>query len=325
MADKTTISWTVTHHEDGTVTPGATWNPLRGCARVSEGCRNCYAERVAARFSGPGLPYEGLARMTSKGPMWTGEVRLIEKMMDQPLRWKRPRLIFVNSMSDLFHDKVSDVWLNRIFEVMESCPQHTFQILTKRPERMKEYLTWRSMAHTWGDYPTSHIWVGVSMEDQATADERIPLLLETTAAVRWISAEPLLGPIDLTPYFWEEAGPEWAGKNLADPGLDWVVTGGESGPGARPAHPQWFRSIRDQCATASVPFHFKQWGDWVPAETGFERFFADNRGHEYARDHCGCPQMMLKVGKGRSGRLLDGQIWDQYPEAGQLALVGAGE
>src|SRR5690348_2206473 len=176
MGDKSKIEWT-----------DATWNPIRGCSRISEGCRNCYAERVAARFAGLGQPYEGLAKYRGEGlrqigdrghidPHWTGEVRFIEEKLGEPLHWREPRRIFVNSMSDLFHEKVQDIWLNKIFSnVMEIATQHTFQILTKRPERMLKYLSWR-----WDDgrIPMRNIWLGVSVEDQKTADERIPLLLQ---------------------------------------------------------------------------------------------------------------------------------------------------
>ena len=193
-----------------------TWNPTRGCSRVSEGCRNCYAERVAARFSGAGKPYEGLATMTPSGPRWTGKVALIEEHLADPLRWRTPRRIFVNSMSDLFHESVPDEWIDRIFAVMAIARDHTFQILTKRPERMREYLEqvsderdmqrwarWADIAKSPCaagmfdelDWPLPNVHLGVSVEDQATADARIELLLQTPAAVRWASYEPALGPL----------------------------------------------------------------------------------------------------------------------------------
>ncbi len=296
MADKTGIEWT-----------DATWNPLRGCTRVSEGCRNCYAETVAARFSGPGQPYEGLARWVdrpgeTREARWTGKVALVEKVLDQPLRWKRPRRIFVNSMADLFHEAVPDEWIDRIFAVMALAPQHTFQILTKRPERMREYLSDsvikariagraarmaqaadRDDDATYdrvmdGPCPLPNVWLGVSIEDQKAADERIPLLLETPAAIRWISAEPLLGGVNLTRIMRSTA--DWvycdnaltgfrahkAGGSEGNPRLDWVVLGGESGDGARPMHPDWARKIRDDCAAAGVPFLFKQWSELLIAE-----------------------------------------------------------
>jgi protein gp37 len=289
------------------------WNPIRGCTRVSEGCRNCYAERVAARFSGPGLPYEGLAERGSKGPRWTGKVAWAgDETLMQPLHWRKPRRIFVNSMSDLFHESVPDEWVDRIFAVMALAPQHTFQVLTKRPERMREYCAGRGTAdrvwhitkliadrgltpalnyHSGGKalfnpapWPLRNVWLGVSVEDQATAHDRIPHLLAKPAAVRFISAEPLLGPVDLenvdfVPFLDslrkiprpDPDNPNWprmlydtlrghikGPDDIGLPKLDWVIVGGESGPGARPMHPDWARSLRDQCAAAGVAFFMKQ-------------------------------------------------------------------
>lgn len=354
MASQTSIEWTATYNDDGTVTPGFNWNFLRGCSRVSEGCRNCYAEGVAARFSKPGQPYEGLAKFVDHKPRWTGEIGFIEDVLMKPLRWKKPRKIFVNSMSDLFHEKVADDILDRAFAVMALTPQHTYQILTKRPERMKEYLNRvknynGSLSQFWLgdsiqnsapfisfqqlrdariDRPLPNCWAGVSIEDQKTADERIPLLLQTPAAVRWISAEPLLGPVDITAIL----------------GLDWVVVGGESGPNARPMHPDWARSIRDQCQAAGVSFFFKQWGEWLPfeetAQPPFYRNCAtgeefDGHGMNFTIDgfdpgsFLGAKWMeihenivyndgewdcsYLRVGKKKAGRLLDGREWNEYP------------
>lgn len=301
MADKSKIEWT-----------DATWNPVRGCSVVSEGCRNCYAMQVAARFSGEGLPYEGLAYRNSSGAHWTGQVRLIEKHLADPLRWQRPRRIFVNSMSDLFHPEVSDAWIDRIFSVMALAPRHTFQVLTKRPARMLAYMqklassivplegAARALGYSFKfqnisllQWPIPNVWLGVSVEDQKTADERIPLLMQTPAAVRWLSAEPLLGLIDL------EAVPTLEGS------IDWVVVGGESGPGARPMHPEWARSLRDQCTAAGVPFFFKQWGEW-----GLN-WFNDpkNKGEKVAGS-----EWSDRMGKKAAGRTLDGRTWSEYPE-----------
>ncbi len=263
-----------------------TWNPIRGCSRVSEGCRHCYAETVAHRFSGPGKPYEGLTNAQGR---WNGTIRVVEAHLRDPLRWQRPRRVFVNSMSDLFHENVSDETIDRIFAVMALAPQHTFQVLTKRPERMRAYvdsraemLVYRDAAeylatpiadalrsvsraggHDWPQnapfavqsWPLPNVWLGVSVEDQATADARIPLLLQTPAAVRFISAEPLLGPVDLAyPCF-----------NGADSfgvleGLHWVIVGGESGAGARPFDVEWARALVRQCKDAGVACFVKQLG-----------------------------------------------------------------
>lgn len=254
MGERTTIEWT-----------DATWNPVVGCSRVSAGCENCYAERMAGRFSRPGLPFHGLVRQTKHGHRWTGKVRTSERHLYDPLDWRKPRRIFVCSMSDLFHEAVRDDKINDIFAVMAVARWHRFMVLTKRPKRMHEWFyrmepiaVWRSAARLnpvssqaisvcW---PLRHVLLGVSVENQTTAEDRIPLLLATPALSRFVSAEPLLGPLRLD---------RWLGLGVGGgPGLDWVIVGGESGPGARPMDLAWVRDIRDQCARASVPFFFKQ-------------------------------------------------------------------
>lgn len=278
------------------------WNCIRGCERVSSGCQHCYAEGVAARFSGPSLAYEGLARFTKrpdgrKEARWTGKVLTLPEKLNEPLRWRKPQRIFVNSMSDLFHEDVPDEFIAAVFGVMAACPQHTFQCLTKRPERMRAWFErasgspadvlsaaltrhydddfacavanyvngwsrWRNMTDDGNPldgsmrrWPLPNVHLGVSVEDQQRANERIPLLLETPAAVRFLSMEPLLGPVDLA----------YAAFNGADSlgsleGLHWVIVGGESGPGARPCHVDWIRSIVKQCRAAGVPVFVKQLG-----------------------------------------------------------------
>lgn len=314
--------------EGGITWTDATWNPIRGCSRVSEGCRNCYAERTAFRYSAPGMAYEGLVRVNHVGirqPQWNGTVRVVDEHMLDPLRWRRPRRIFVNSMSDLFHENVADETIDRIFAVMALCPQHSFQVLTKRPMRMLEYLAthpgrlqavWWTMASfdvglgmPCPPWPLPNVWLGVSVEHQAAADERIPLLLETPAAVRWISAEPLLGPINLLDMKGRHPNPltgvvPYRGDGY--PKLDWVVVGGESGPGARPMEEAWARSLRDQCVAAEVAFHFKQWGEWLPAMC--DGALIDGT------QHLNCSDAAVRMGKHKSGRLLDGRVWDEYPE-----------
>lgn len=302
MTGKTKIEWT-----------DKTWNPIVGCSIVSPGCTNCYAMKFAGnRLDGnPKAPhYAGTTTRTKAGPVWTGKVALApDHILTAPLRWRKPAMIFVNSMGDLFHEDVPDAWIDRVFAVMALTPQHTYQVLTKRAERMKAYMERRCpnghrpsldyaaiMAATgrWNTpkldltaWPLPNVWLGVSTEDQARADERIPNLLETPAAVRFISAEPLLGPIDLNVAWhgedaldaecWGECA--WCDKGFpplhncqkgigdwerGKSGLDWIIAGGESGPGARPMHPDWVRSLRDQCADAGVAFFFKQWGEWEP-------------------------------------------------------------
>lgn len=229
-----------------------TWNPLRGCSRISEGCRNCYAERMAARFSKPGEPFFSVIQ----DGHWNRLVELVESKLDEPLRWRKPCRVFVNSMSDLFHDDVPDEDINRIFAVMASCPQHTFQILTKRAAGMRQWaedlrghlsIELKSGQTVSRILPIFNVWLGVSVEDR-TSLARLDHLRATPAAVRFVSFEPLLedlGTLDLS-------------------GIGWAIVGGESGPGARPCSLEWIRSIVQQCAEANVPCFVKQLGTaWV--------------------------------------------------------------
>lgn len=253
-----------------------TWGPIRGCSRVSEGCRNCYAERMAARYSGPGLAFEGFARAGK----WTGRVELIPEKLDEPLRWRKPQRVFVNSMSDLFHEALPDEAIDRVFAVMAMAERHTFQVLTKRPSRMAGYLAdgerqheiERRMYELGGDedaqsvpaWPLPNVWLGVSVEDQAMADERIPLLLQTPAAVRFVSLEPLLGPVKaerfLTPWCWRGSEGHSDRGECNPTKLNWAIVGGESGPGARAFDVAWARSVVRQCREAGVPCFVKQLG-----------------------------------------------------------------
>jgi protein gp37 len=248
-----------------------TWNPVRGCTRVSPGCENCYAERVAARFSGPGLAYEGLARIGKNGPRWTGDVRVIQEHLRDPLKWKRPRRIFVNSMSDLFHEGLGfERDIDPIFAVMGAAERHVFQVLTKRPRRMLEYVL--EYERRVQERIPRNIWLGVTAEDQQRVDERIPLLLQTPAVVRFVSVEPQLGPVNLARWTQRHATTtegdcvSWCpacasarfGGRDPDSRVDWVITGAESGPSARPYDLDWARSLRDQCAAAGAAFFLKQ-------------------------------------------------------------------
>ena len=214
MADKSPIEWTQ-----------ATWNPVTGCTKVSPGCKHCYAERLAKRLQAMGV------KKYANG----FKVTLHEDALEIPLRWKQPRIIFVNSMSDLFHEEVPLEFIRKVFAVMRQAHQHIFQVLTKRAERMAELaplLEW-----------PSNVWMGVSVENQRYT-YRIDLLRQVPASVRFLSLEPLLGPI----------------PDLNLDGIHWVIVGGESGPGARPMKKEWVLEIRDQCIRAGVPFFFKQWG-----------------------------------------------------------------
>ena len=330
MAENTKIEWT-----------DATWNPITGCTLVSEGCRHCYAARLAATCMKHHPSRKGLARINAAGEAkFTGEVRLNDQWLDQPLRWRRPRMIFVCAHGDLFHEAVPDEWVDRVFAVMALASQHRFQVLTKRPERARAYLQSRT-DDCWPitdsadaltaprqvaefTMPLPNVWLGTSVEDQATADTRIPHLLATPAAVRFVSAEPLLGPVDMTEIAWHR--PDLRASVILDPlngiggfsgpcpRLDWVIVGGESGPGARPMHPNWARSLRDQCQAAGVPFFFKQWGEWAPWDDdnwSLPDGCDDVEAHDRAILRDGVE--FLRVGKRAAGRLLDGGEWSQMP------------
>jgi protein gp37 len=339
VSDGTKIEWT-----------DATWNPITGCSVVSPGCTNCYAMKLAGGRLKHTVSRVGLTIDTKAGAVWNGEVRLNQHWLTQPIAWGRPRRVFVCAHGDLFHESVPDAWIDRIFAVMAMAPRHTFQVLTKRAARMAEYVVAaagrvadnverfdrynpgkvipgqyayaRSM-----QWPLPHVWLGVSVEDQKRADERIPLLLRTPAAVRWLSCEPLLGAVRL-----DNGDTSWLScDGRADDGhcctthdetgarhfhgIDWVVAGGEFGHGARPMHPGWARSLRDQCVAAGVPFFFKQWGAWAPGyvEHGNElpyELLATARQHEWPQGHAS-----YAVGKKAAGRQLDGRAWDEYPRA----------
>lgn len=229
MGAKSSIEWT-----------DATWNPVRGCTKISPGCTHCYAETFAERFRGvPGHPYEqGF------------DLRLIPGKLAEPLRWQAPKMIFVNSMSDLFHDDVPDEYIEQTARVMEAADWHTYQVLTKRSERLRDLLNTRLR---WAaDMP--HVWWGVSVEDRKHGLPRVDHLRAAPAAVRFLSVEPLLedlGAFDLS-------------------GIHWVIVGGESGPGARPLQKSWVLNIRDRCAAGNIPFFFKQWGGVRKSEAGRE-------------------------------------------------------
>lgn len=410
-----------------------TWNPIVGCSIVSPGCTNCYAMKMAARIETMGTVshYVGTTKKVNGNAVWTGKLALApEKILTEPLRRRKPTTWFVNSMGDLFHEDVPDEWIDRVFAVMALCPQHRFQILTKRPKRMKawflerwqgtpeQHLTvggepydipaggetgrrlqieeacepflemlglvdtdnddlWtedgQSKAMQWA-WPLPNVWLGVSAERQKEADERIPLLLETPAAIRFVSCEPLLGPIDLLPWLSSEIAAvetiasciksgaveemegareqgrlEFARKTAAvDAKLDWVIVGGESGPKARPMHPDWARSLREQCTAAGVPFFFKQWGAWLVADPveNDKRFgdgytywrFGDGEewhvisdGHDIvlgAAETAKAPKQIWdkywgdghghlakRPGKAAAGRLLDGREWNEMPSS----------
>lgn len=406
MADKTPIEWT-----------DATWNPVTGCSVVSPGCTNCYAMKLAGTRLKHIPSRRGLTTPSKAGPVWNGKVRFNEEFLLQPLRWKHPRMIFVCAHGDLFAEGVPDEWIDHAFAVMALAPQHTFQVLTKRAQRMRDYVNDPETIHRvyhlacdiavehrinvtliadrshaamappgprvyLGEWPLKNVWKGVSAEDQARADERIRFLTETAAVIRWISAEPLLGAIDLERVLFEREhyqsgahhyvdvlrGGFWSPKpfyrasqdgepkshftnhsDIKDQLIDWVVVGGESGPGARPMHPEWVRSLRDQCVASGVPFFFKQWGAWKPVPWKLEREADETDAQYIERSERECSthavsragylaeldhkpwawgrvlpapdshHAVKKVGKAKAGRILDGVTHDAFPKIERIA------
>jgi protein gp37 len=346
MADRSSIEWTE-----------ATWNPTTGCDRVSPGCDNCYALTLAKRLKGMGsAKYQRDGDASTSGPGFGLSVH--SDVLHQPMRWRKPRRVFVNSMSDLFHDAVPDRFIADVFAVMSIAAQHTYQVLTKRHARMRSLLnsvafwTLVNTARNVRGYlalpgvaagelePLPSVWLGVSVEDQHWADIRIPALLETPAAVRWVSAEPLLGAVDLSRWLGRETivgifeGVDgW--ENVEGRGITWVVCGGESGPGARPMHPDWARSLRDQCVAAGVPFFLKQLGQYAPISgmpspgdiwlsgSGHQRPMEPGDGYfrragytvEYLALDGGRNSVLVRreASKHAAGRELDGREWSEYP------------
>ncbi len=259
MSDKSAIEWT-----------DATWNPTTGCTKVSPACANCYIERTP--------PFRVRGRKFVNGHI---PIELHPDRLDGPLLRRKPTVYFVNSLSDLFHEDIPDAFIHRVFRTMGEAPQHTFQILTKRPNRMRDYIN--DQQRVWANIglggPLQNVWLGgVSVENQHFADERIPLLLDTPAAVRFLSCEPLLGPLNLYDFLHVETSGSSA--DWRDRRLGWVIVGAESGPRVRHTDPSWVRSLRDQCVFAGVPFFFKQWGGRT-AKSG--------------------------------GRSIDGRTWDEMP------------
>lgn len=307
--NKTNISWTDT-----------TWNPIVGCSSMGEGCRNCYARRLHnMRFDA----YQRGKRMSERYAYRFDNVRFFEDALREITPRQKPRRIFPCSMSDLFHHNVKNEWLDLIFKRMELCDQHTFLPLTKRYERMREYLSNRYPAAVWQAMP-DHIWAGATAWDQESFDAAWEQLRQIPAAHRFISLEPLLSGVDLAHANGCYGDNPLTGEHVSvscnslgqvqsltskAPKLDWVIVGGETGPGARPMRPDWVRSIRDQCVEAGVPFHFKQWGEWqaidIPGYIGNQapnyHYFPDGK------------QWMFRCGAKRAGHLLDGKEWREFP------------
>ena len=283
--NKTKIEWAT-----------AVWNPVTGCTKVSEGCRNCYAEGIAKRFWGE-------RKFT--------DVQCHPERLSEPAKLKKPSRIFVNSMSDMFHHYIPYEFIKDIWSVMLANQQHTFVILTKRADRMVETVD-LLLRDGFGVLP--NVWIGVSVENQQAADERILLLLQTPAAVRFVSCEPLLGPVNLGLL---GTIPHSDPYSLVYQKLNWVICGGESGTRARPMHPNWARSLRDQCQEASVSFFFKQWGEWQLTDER-EEMKQDGNERLTSIDVPGAigynKAWFRRVGKKNAGRVLDGRTWDEYPQ-----------
>lgn len=304
----------------------ATWNPTTGCTKISPGCANCYIERTP--------PMRMAGRKFEGGKI---AIELHEDRLETPMRWREPKRIFVNSMSDLFHEDVPYEYIDRVLAVAAITQRHTYQVLTKRIERMREYfgendglttplriehqcqlLSGKQGAWAQGliKWPLPNVWLGGSVEDKQRFDERVSLLRQVPAAVRFLSCEPLLGPLEFSDAGRRSDAISQLGRKALD-GIDWVIVGGESGPKARPMHPDWVRSIRDQCQALGVPFFFKQWGEWFPFAQARLAAQADpvpspNHCSEWLRDSDGKPSYM-RAGKKAAGRILDGKTWDQYP------------
>lgn len=370
---KTKIEWV--KNEDGS--QGETWNLVSGCTKESPGCKNCYAERMTARLKAMGQ---------AKYAAGFDVVKVHPDCLDQPLRWRKPRTVFVCSMADLFHPDVPFEFIAAVFGVAAATPRHNYQILTKRADRMLDFYWWlnnccsaeantspRDVIHYFAreevaeierlvglwppsgsEWPLPNVWLGVTAENQAMADERIPLLLQCPAAVRWVSVEPMVGSVDLSEWIaphtccigcgevtagdhdlcpsckednaittwgqaqlsrWESGERYTANDGLGHPDLeegppiDWVIPGGETGPGARPPHPDWIRSLRDQCAEAGVPFLFKGWGDWAP-----DCLCQTRKPCRVIDRPPGRMGVMFRCGKRVAGREIDGVLHDGYPE-----------
>lgn len=328
MADGTKIEWT-----------DATWNPITGCQVKSPGCKFCYAMKLAGTRLKHHPSRERLTVDTKNGPVWTGEARFNEAWLTQPLKWAKPRMIFVCAHADLFYEAVPDEWIDRVFAVMALSPRHIFQVLTKRSERMRDYLTRveeepfretvkrfaKAMpASPWPDFdamtfPSPNIWLGTSVEDQERADERREPMRELAKAgwMTWVSYEPALGPVD------------WTGWEF----LRWMVSGGESdtdGKSARPNSPYWHRSTRNFCARHGIPYLFKQWGSWIggdwlddgdkagwfcPADGSGDHWSFEDTGNEHWFEPQNWPDGpgAMRVGKKAAGRMLDGRTHNEFP------------
>ena len=355
MAEHSHIEWT-----------DATWNPITGCSLASPGCTNCYAMKLAGGRLRNHVSRAGLTQESKAGPIWTGEVRFNEAWLAQPARWGRARLIFVCAHGDLFHESVPDEWIDRVWATMAVNTRHTFQVLTKRAARMRSYVVGLQarlggFMSTVAEHPTGarplwdlidfahfarplpNVWLGASVEDQTRAEERLTDLARTPAAVRYVSYEPALGAVDFRPWLWTSNslntpteypmvhGPRFGEAIVPAERIHQIIVGGESGPRARPMHPEWARKVRDDCTATDTAFLFKQWGSWAPTE----QFDCDPSAHKaYAGElltmtgnesgpavfafpttFVARPELLRPIGKKAAGRILDGRTHDGTPGA----------
>ena len=302
---KTSIEWT-----------DFTWNPVSGCTKISPGCKNCYAERYAMRK---------LGKFSADHQVWSirnggnardrefGDVREHPEELGKTTELKKPHKIFVGSITDIFHDNVSKQFLDWILSEVLINKKHIYQVLTKRTKRMQQYFTDKSIP---GGNVIPNLWLGTSVEDQKFADIRIPYLLVTPAAVRWLSIEPLLDDIQLEPLIWKYVSQ----KQPYNEALNWVVVGGESGPGARPMNLKWVRSLRDQCKTMGIPFFFKQWGSWIGAERVDNDMIRDQNHNVHYKKQVKFHQFddqyyAIKLkGKHDAQPMIDGKYYQEFPE-----------
>lgn len=322
------------------------WNVTTGCTRVSSGCNSCYAAAMTKRLANIEATKEKYSGLINEGKNhFNGKIKLHPEELEKPLHWQKPRMVFVNSMSDLFHPDVPFDFVDQVFAVMALAKEHTFQVLTKRPDRMEEYLNdpnrdLRIIGEVdaikpdeiheggWLTYPLPNVIGMTSVEDQERANERIPHLLRCELAHRGLSCEPLLGPVDLTNIPVDGGNVcSLRGAKPAYSPIDWVIVGGESGPNARPMHPAWARSLRDQCQEAGVSFFFKQWGAWAPYLENDWHYNEDVHAmcsicgdwdNDFDERFCDCDttrySTIMKASKKKAGRLLDCREWNQMPE-----------
>jgi protein gp37 len=308
-----------------------TWNPVTGCDKVSQGCKNCYAEVMHRRL-------RGMYPEKYNKP-FLGGIEIHPKELKKPGSWKKPRKVFVNSMSDLFHKDVPFEFIRKVFQAMFQYKQHTYQVLTKRPDIMLKFFEWIKTSDNviYEHYlNTTHIWLGTSCEDQKTADERIPYLLQVPAAIRFLSCEPLISSVSIcqsvTVYMFHEYG-SFQSTYFGDK-IQWVICGGESGHKARPMHPDWVKRLRAECKTANVPFFFKQWGEYIPNRSLPDELTSNHKSI-WLSDDSGTltnpdldtvmgrsMELMVNVGKHKSGNSLSGKQHLEFPTRIKISVAG---